>query len=95
MLDEMEGVLIAATEPPFNKQGAKFHRIKRFQQAKTEAEPFSPSEKATASPLNVMVAYGKLATGLKAKIAVRQIATLDPEGITSSPDEVRPDTTVP
>lgn len=31
-LNEIEGVLIAATEPPFNKQGAKFRGISRFQQ---------------------------------------------------------------
>jgi hypothetical protein len=35
-LDEIEGVLIAATEPPFNKQGAKFSGIKRFQQEKPD-----------------------------------------------------------
>ncbi len=44
-LDEIECVLIAATEPPFNKQGAKFHGIKRFQQAKhDEAELVSLNE---------------------------------------------------
>lgn len=44
-LDEIEGVLIAATEPPFNKQGAKFQGIKRFQQVSPEeAEPVSPGE---------------------------------------------------
>lgn len=31
-LNEIEGVLIAATEPPFNKQGAKFKGIIRFRQ---------------------------------------------------------------
>ena len=47
-LDEIEGVLIAATEPPFNKQGAKFKGIKRYQQVKHEAdEPVSPNELRT------------------------------------------------
>lgn len=32
MLNEIEGVLIAATEPPFNKQGAKFQEIARYRQ---------------------------------------------------------------
>lgn len=32
MLNEIEGVLIAATEPPFNKQGAKFQGIARYRQ---------------------------------------------------------------
>jgi hypothetical protein len=31
-LNEIEGVLIAATEPPFNKQGAKFRGIPRYRQ---------------------------------------------------------------
>lgn len=31
-LNEIEGVLIAATEPPFNKQGAKFSGIARYRQ---------------------------------------------------------------
>lgn len=44
-LNEIEGVLIAATEPPFNKQGAKFQGIKRFRQEKhDEAEQVSLSE---------------------------------------------------
>jgi len=44
-LDEIEGVLIAATEPPFNKQGAKFQGIKRFrQEVHDEAEHVSLSE---------------------------------------------------
>lgn len=44
-LDEIEGVLIAATEPPFNKQGAKFQGIKRYRQEKhDEAELVSLSE---------------------------------------------------
>jgi hypothetical protein len=36
--------------------------------------PNALARKATASPLNVVVACAKLATGLRAKIAVRQIA---------------------
>lgn len=31
-LNEIEGVLIAATEPPFNKQGARFKGIARYRQ---------------------------------------------------------------
>jgi len=31
-LDEIEGVLIAATEPPYNKQGARFKGITRYRQ---------------------------------------------------------------
>lgn len=31
-LNEIEGVLIAATEPPFNKQGARFRGIHRYRQ---------------------------------------------------------------
>jgi hypothetical protein len=31
-LNEIEGVLIAATEPPFNKQGARFRGIARYRQ---------------------------------------------------------------
>jgi hypothetical protein len=31
-LNEIEGVLIAATEPPFNKQGARFRGISRYRQ---------------------------------------------------------------
>lgn len=44
-LDEIEGVLIAATEPPFNKQGAKFKGIKRYRQVRhSEAEFVSLNE---------------------------------------------------
>jgi len=32
LLNEIEGVLIAATTPPFNKQGAKFRGIVRYRQ---------------------------------------------------------------
>ena len=32
MLNEIEGVLIAATEPPFNRQGAKFKGSHRYKQ---------------------------------------------------------------
>jgi hypothetical protein len=32
MLNEIEGVLIAATTPPFNKQGARFKHITKFKQ---------------------------------------------------------------
>lgn len=41
-LNEIEGVLIAATEPPFNKQGAKFQGIPRYRQVlHVEAEHVS------------------------------------------------------
>ena len=41
-LNEIEGVLIAATEPPFNKQGAKFRGIVRYRQVPPrEAERIS------------------------------------------------------
>src|ERR1700676_3124014 len=44
-LNEIEGVLIAATEPPFNKQGARFRGIARYRQtAHPEAEYVSPKE---------------------------------------------------
>jgi len=39
--------------------------------------PSALARKATASPLNVILACAKLATGLKAKIAVRQIAIVE------------------
>lgn len=32
MLNEIEGVLIAATEPQFNKQGARFRKVPRYRQ---------------------------------------------------------------
>jgi hypothetical protein len=35
-LNEIEGVLIAATEPPFNKQGARFRGIHRYRQKPIE-----------------------------------------------------------
>jgi hypothetical protein len=35
-LNEIEGVLIAATEPPFNKQGARFRGISRYRQKPVE-----------------------------------------------------------
>lgn len=42
-LNEIEGVLIAATEPAFNKQGARFKGIARYKQVrgKTQDEPMS------------------------------------------------------
>ena len=44
-LNEIEGVLIAATEPPFNKQGAKFRGIPRYRQVShLEAEHVSLSQ---------------------------------------------------
>lgn len=44
-LNEIEGVLIAATEPPFNKQGAKFHGIPRYRQmSHIDAEHISLSQ---------------------------------------------------
>jgi hypothetical protein len=45
MLNELEGVLIAATEPPFNKQGAKFKGIARYRQ--------EPLEETTPTILDV------------------------------------------
>lgn len=44
LLDEVEGVLIAATEPRFNKQGAKFKGIHQYQQVKNEDEDVTPGE---------------------------------------------------
>jgi len=42
-LDEIEGVLIAATEPAFNKQGAKFKGITRYKQVPhADADQFTP-----------------------------------------------------
>lgn len=44
-LNEIEGVLIAATEPPFNKQGARFRGIARYQQVThKDGEPISPAQ---------------------------------------------------
>ena len=44
-LNEMEGVLIAATEPPFNKQGARFRGIARYRQVSHPgAEYVSPKQ---------------------------------------------------
>ena len=44
-LNEIEGVLIAATEPAFNKQGAKFRGIPRYRQVShSEAEHVSLSQ---------------------------------------------------
>lgn len=44
-LNETEGVLIAATEPAFNKQGARFRGISRYRQvAHADAEYVSPKE---------------------------------------------------
>lgn len=41
-LNEIEGVLIAATEPSFNKQGARFRGIARYRQVKhSKAEAVS------------------------------------------------------
>jgi hypothetical protein len=36
-LNEIEGVLIAATEPAFNKQGARFRGIQRYRQVRHES----------------------------------------------------------
>jgi hypothetical protein len=44
LLDEIEGVLIAATEPKFNKQAAKFQGIHQYEQGQHEDEALSPSE---------------------------------------------------
>lgn len=41
-LNEIEGVLIAATEPSFNKQGAKFRGITRYRQVSHEEADYSP-----------------------------------------------------
>jgi hypothetical protein len=44
-LNEIEGVLIAATEPAFNKQGARFRGISRYRQVTSEAADYvSPAE---------------------------------------------------
>jgi hypothetical protein len=54
-LNEIEGVLIAATEPPFNKQGARFRGITRFRQvAHTDADYVS-----TADIRNLIAKLGK------------------------------------
>jgi len=45
MLNEIEGVLIAATEPAFNKQGARFRGIPRYRQVShIDSENFSPTQ---------------------------------------------------
>ena len=41
-LNEIEGVLIAATEPAFNKQGAKFKGIARYRQVIHEFADYIP-----------------------------------------------------
>ena len=41
-LNEIEGVLIAATEPAFNKQGARFQGAARYRQVTHEAADYSP-----------------------------------------------------
>jgi hypothetical protein len=44
-LNEIEGVLIAAMEPAFNKQGARFRGIARYRQVlHPEAEHVSPRQ---------------------------------------------------
>jgi len=44
-LNEVEGVLIAAMEPAFNKQGARFRGIHRYRQTRHEdAEHVSPKQ---------------------------------------------------
>jgi hypothetical protein len=44
-LNEIDGVLIAATEPPFNKQGARFKGIARYRQVPhVDAEHISPMQ---------------------------------------------------
>lgn len=44
-LNEIEGVLIAATEPPFNKQGARFRDTEQYRQIKhDDAEHVSPRQ---------------------------------------------------
>lgn len=44
-LNEIEGVLIAATEPAFNKQGARFRGISRYRQVRhAEADNVSLGE---------------------------------------------------
>jgi hypothetical protein len=40
-LNEIEGVLIAATEPAFNKQGAKFKGISRYRQVRESTRQIS------------------------------------------------------
>jgi len=50
MLNEIEGVLIAATEPPFNKQGAKFRGIARYRQV-----PYSKPENLSQKQLRQML----------------------------------------
>lgn len=41
-LNEIEGVLIAATEPAFNKQGARFRGISRYRQVIHPSADYSP-----------------------------------------------------
>jgi hypothetical protein len=43
-LNEIEGVLIAATEPPFNKQGARFKGIARYRQVVHELAEHTSSQ---------------------------------------------------
>ncbi|MGO8866963.1 MAG: GIY-YIG nuclease family protein [Alphaproteobacteria bacterium] len=45
MLNEIEGVLIAATEPPFNKQGARFRGIEPYRQVADPRAEYVPSAK--------------------------------------------------
>jgi hypothetical protein len=49
-LNEIEGVLIAATEPAFNKQGAKFKGIGRYRQV-----PVATEEEVSTSQLRGLV----------------------------------------
>ena len=42
-LNEIEGVLIAATEPAFNKQGARFRGISRYRQVVHDESEFTPT----------------------------------------------------
>ena len=47
-LNEIEGVLIAATEPAFNKQGARFRGIARYRQVTHDDTDFTSTAQLRA-----------------------------------------------
>jgi hypothetical protein len=59
-LNEIEGVLIAATEPAFNKQGARFKGISRYRQVAHELAEHTPTKEIWNSLIDMEGKIDKL-----------------------------------
>ena len=66
-LNEIEGVLIAATEPAFNKQGARFKGIARYRQVMHDYADYTSSVDIYDLLVNVNSKIQKISAGFRRK----------------------------